>query len=117
MKTWKGICLIIIVLTSFLTACQQTPKVPEKALTPDQIAIAGVISAATDAYNKSAYDKWKAFFGPGAAITVGKQLVTTDEDEIIGNIMNKEVIAVNTYDDREDVAKVFKKYDEPVFFF
>lgn len=38
-------------------------------------------------------------------------LVTADEDIKIKNIMDTNVIYVNTHDDREDVAKKFLKYD------
>ena len=39
-----------------------------------------------------------------------RTLVTADEDIIIGNIMESEVIHVNTHDDQENVANQFKKY-------
>jgi magnesium transporter len=39
-----------------------------------------------------------------------RKLVTSDEDEIIENIMNTDVIYVHTHDDQESVASVFIKY-------
>lgn len=39
-----------------------------------------------------------------------KDLVLSDSREKIGNIHNKEFICVNTHDDQETVASVFKKY-------
>lgn len=39
-----------------------------------------------------------------------KDLVLADSREKIGNIYNKEFICVNTHDDQETVASVFKKY-------
>lgn len=39
-----------------------------------------------------------------------RTLVVSDEDEILENIMEKDVIKVNTHDDQESVAAVFKKY-------
>lgn len=40
-----------------------------------------------------------------------KDLVISDEDKLVSEIMNKDYIFVNTYDDQEEVAKKFKKYD------
>lgn len=40
-----------------------------------------------------------------------RQLLLADENEIIGDIMETNVISVNTLDDKEDVAKMFDKYD------
>ncbi|WP_353095559.1 magnesium transporter [Tissierella praeacuta] len=39
-----------------------------------------------------------------------RTLVTSDEDLLIDDIMEDEVIRVNTHDDQESVANVFKKY-------
>ena len=40
-----------------------------------------------------------------------KDLVLASPDEKVEDIMRKEVIYVDTYDDQEDVADIFKKYD------
>lgn len=40
-----------------------------------------------------------------------RKLVTEDVHKKIGDIMDTDIITVNTHDDREDVAEVFKKYD------
>lgn len=40
-----------------------------------------------------------------------RYLLLSDGDEIIGDIMNENVIAINTLMDQEEVAKQFKKYD------
>jgi len=40
-----------------------------------------------------------------------KDLVISDENKKISDIMNVEVISVNTLDDQEEVARKFKKYD------
>ncbi len=40
-----------------------------------------------------------------------RQIILSDEDEIIENIMDKDVKYVNTHDDQEKVALLFKKYD------
>ena len=40
-----------------------------------------------------------------------KDLLLADEDELIKNIMETNVITVNTLDDKEEVAKKFDKYD------
>jgi len=39
-----------------------------------------------------------------------RKIVISDEDETIEDIMNTDVIYVNTHDDQETVANVFKKY-------
>ena len=39
-----------------------------------------------------------------------KQLLLADENEIIEDIMETNIISVNTLDDKEDVAKMFDKY-------
>jgi len=39
-----------------------------------------------------------------------RKLVISNEDSIIGDIMNSDVIYVNTHDDQETAATVFKKY-------
>ncbi len=40
-----------------------------------------------------------------------RYLLLSDKDEIIGDIMHENVIAINTLTDQEEVAKQFKKYD------
>lgn len=40
-----------------------------------------------------------------------KDLVLSDTDAVISNIMETDVIYVNTHDDQEYIAEVFKKYD------
>lgn len=40
-----------------------------------------------------------------------RYLLLSDADEIIGDIMHENVIAINTMMDQEEVAKQFKKYD------
>lgn len=40
-----------------------------------------------------------------------RELVIADEDEVIGNIMTKDVVYVNVYEDQEVVAGVIQKYD------
>ncbi len=40
-----------------------------------------------------------------------RKLVTEDISKKIGDIMDTEIITVNTLDDQEEVAEVFKKYD------
>ena len=40
-----------------------------------------------------------------------RELVIADETQKIEDIMDTEVIYVNTYDDQEEVSQVFKKYD------
>lgn len=44
-------------------------------------------------------------------ITTIKTLLLSDEDEIIENIMETNVISVNTLDDQEEVAQIFNKYN------
>lgn len=39
-----------------------------------------------------------------------RTLVTSEEDELIADIMEEEVISVNTHDDQETVAQTFTKY-------
>ena len=39
-----------------------------------------------------------------------RAIVTSEDDEIIKDIMEKELIYVNTHDDQETVAAIFKKY-------
>ncbi len=39
-----------------------------------------------------------------------RDLVTSDEDAIIEDIMEREVIHVNTHDDQENIANMFRKY-------
>ncbi|MCR5773947.1 MAG: magnesium transporter [Lachnospiraceae bacterium] len=40
-----------------------------------------------------------------------RYLIIADPDEIVGSIMNENVIAAHTLDDQEEVAKQFQKYD------
>ncbi len=40
-----------------------------------------------------------------------KDLMLSDRSDVIGDIMHTNVISVNTLDDKEDVAKMFEKYD------
>lgn len=40
-----------------------------------------------------------------------RKLVLNDDSTIIKDIMDKDVISINTYDDQEEVASLFKKYD------
>ncbi len=40
-----------------------------------------------------------------------KELVLSEENEILKNFMEKEVIYVHTYDDQEVIVEIFKKYD------
>ncbi len=40
-----------------------------------------------------------------------REILFADEDEIISELMDRDVICVMTSDDREEVANVFKKYD------
>ncbi|MDO5717412.1 MAG: magnesium transporter [Tissierellia bacterium] len=40
-----------------------------------------------------------------------RKLVTEDTSKRIGDIMQTDIITVNTHDDQEEVAEVFKKYD------
>ena len=40
-----------------------------------------------------------------------KQLLLSDENEVIGDIMETNIISACTLDDKEDVAKMFDKYD------
>ncbi len=40
-----------------------------------------------------------------------KDLFLAEDDDIIGDIMETNIISVSTYDDKEDVAKMFRKYD------
>ncbi len=39
-----------------------------------------------------------------------RELVTSDESALIEELMDEDVIFVNTYDDQEEVSQVFKKY-------
>lgn len=39
-----------------------------------------------------------------------RKLVISDESVVVGDIMDTNVISVNTHDDQEEVARVFKKY-------
>ena len=40
-----------------------------------------------------------------------KSILKSDDDTLITSIMEKDIICVNVDDDKEDVAKTFKKYD------
>ncbi|MBS5523335.1 MAG: magnesium transporter, partial [Clostridiales bacterium] len=44
-------------------------------------------------------------------IVSAKDLLTSDDSEKIGEIMETEIISVNTHTDKEDVAKTLSKYD------
>ena len=44
-------------------------------------------------------------------IVSAKDLMTTDDNVHIRDLMEKEIISVNTHTDKEDVAKLFTKYD------
>ncbi len=40
-----------------------------------------------------------------------RKLVLSDEDELIENLMTSDAVYVNTHDDQEDIAQLFKRYD------
>ncbi len=40
-----------------------------------------------------------------------RKLILSDENELVADIMEKDVISVNTHDDQEEVAGLFRKYD------
>ncbi|MFZ5969456.1 MAG: magnesium transporter [Bacillota bacterium] len=40
-----------------------------------------------------------------------RKLVMKDEEQIVGEIMNDDVISVNTHDEQEKIVHLFKKYD------
>lgn len=44
-------------------------------------------------------------------IVSAKDLMTTDDDVLIKDFMETEIISVNTHTDKEEVAKLFTKYD------
>lgn len=44
-------------------------------------------------------------------IVSAKDLMTTDDDVLIRDLMETEIISVSTHTDREEVAKLFTKYD------
>ena len=44
-------------------------------------------------------------------IVSAKDLMTTDDDVLIRDLMETEIISVNTHTDKEEVAKLFTKYD------
>lgn len=44
-------------------------------------------------------------------IVSAKDLMTLDDDLLIESIMEKEIIATHTHDDKEEVARLFSKYD------
>ena len=41
----------------------------------------------------------------------GQDLMTSDDDLLIRNLMEKEIISVNTHTDQEEVVQLFTKYD------
>ena len=43
-------------------------------------------------------------------VITAKDLMLADRDDIVGDIMETNVISVNTLDDKEEVAKLFEKY-------
>lgn len=44
-------------------------------------------------------------------IVTAKDLLTCDDGELISDVMEKNIISVNTHTDKEEVAAVFSKYD------
>lgn len=44
-------------------------------------------------------------------IVTAKDLMTTDDDVLIKDLMETEIISVNTHTDKEEVAKLFTRYD------
>lgn len=44
-------------------------------------------------------------------IVTAKELMTSDDDMQIKDLMEKEIISVNTHTDKEEVAQLFRKYD------
>lgn len=46
-----------------------------------------------------------------AGIVTAKDLMTLDDDTLIEDIMETEIISVNTHTDQEEVARLFSKYD------
>ena len=44
-------------------------------------------------------------------IVSAKDLMTSDDDLLIRNLMEKEIISVNTHTDQEEVVQLFTKYD------
>ena len=46
-----------------------------------------------------------------SGIVSAKDLLTSDDNACIENIMEKEIISVNTHTDKEEVAKLLSKYD------
>jgi len=44
-------------------------------------------------------------------VITAKDLMLADRNDVVGDIMETNVIFVNTVDDKEDVAKMFEKYD------
>ncbi len=44
-------------------------------------------------------------------IISAKDLMTSDDDMLIRDLMEKEIISVNTHTDQEEVARIFTKYD------
>ena len=44
-------------------------------------------------------------------IVSAKDLMTSDDETLIGQLMEQDIISVTTHTDQEDVARLFKKYD------
>ena len=44
-------------------------------------------------------------------IVTAKELMTSDDDTLIGDLMETEIISVDTHTDKEEVAQLFRKYD------
>lgn len=44
-------------------------------------------------------------------VVTAKDLLTCDDGEVIADVMEKNIISVNTHTDKEEVAAVFSKYD------
>ena len=44
-------------------------------------------------------------------IVTAKDLMTSEDDMLIENLMETEIISVSTHDDQEEVARLFAKYD------
>lgn len=44
-------------------------------------------------------------------IVTAKDLMTTEDEALIQNLMETEIISVSTHTDKEDVARLFRKYD------
>lgn len=44
-------------------------------------------------------------------IVTAKELMTSDDDTVISDLMETEIISVSTHTDKEEVAQLFRKYD------